>query len=557
MKRTFRWLKWAGGEAMQHPGQSAGRKEITRRHFIQLGGSLLLAACTPAPVSTTTAAPGTTATTAATTGTTAAAATTTTGAAPSAGVRFLMAENFWADWSPYASTALSQLRLERQVYDYLVDFPSGNLTEPEPLLATSWNQVDDVTWEFALREGVTFHDGQPLTAEDVKASVELASGFSGESAYSINWLPAQVEIVDAATVRISTESPFGPLLVALAWYAPILSAAFISSPAATPNGTGAFRLVDDQVNIKTMESNPDYWREPAKIQSLVWEFIQDPQTRLNALLDGSAHSIDRVPPEHLPLLENEAAIELISVTGIESVNLFVRPGRLPLWDENANFRRAVNWAIDRQPLVESLVLGNSQPAQSFLPTNTQFFAPQEPIYTFDPEMVAQELAAGGITDGGPEFELWVAEGFLPRATEVVQAIVGQMEQAGLKPRIVTSDLAGMIDDIFTDGGTGAMYHISWASSGDPHHAAAVYSSAFAWYFGDEQLQQLIDQGVSTADPDERGQIYADLQAHIWEQAWHVPLYNSDFTVASTTNLQGLRVQPNVFTTDFYTAELVE
>lgn len=540
---------------MEHPGQSDGRKEITRRHFIQLGGSLLLAACTPAPVSTTTGAPGTTTATAATTGTTLAA--TTTGAAPTASVRFLMAENFWADWSPYASTALSQLRLERQVYDYLIDFPSGDLGSPEEMLATSWSPVDDLTWEFALREGVSFHDGSPLTAEDVKASIELASGFSGTSAYSINWLPTQVEVVDASTVRISTEQPFAPLLVALAWYAPILPAAFIASPSPMPNGTGAFRLVSDEVNVKTMEANSDYWRGPPRIQQLVWEFIQDPQTRLSALLDGAAHAIDRVPPEHLPLLEGEEGIELVSVTGIESVNLFVRPGRLPLWDENANFRRAVQWSFDRRPLAENLVLGNSRAAQSYLPTNTKFFAPQQPEYVFDPDMVAQELAAGGITDGGPEFELHVAEGFLPRATEVVQAIVGQMEQAGLHPTVVTSDLAGMIDDIFTDGGTGSMYHISWASSGDPHHAAAVYSSAFAWYFGDETLQGFIDQGLSTADPAEREQIYADLQAHMWEQAWHVPLYNSDFTIAHSANLKGVLVQPNVFKTDFYTAELVE
>jgi peptide/nickel transport system substrate-binding protein len=99
-------------------------------------------------------------------------------AEPSGSVRFLIAENFWADWSPYASTAQSQRRLERQIYDFLVDFPSGDPSQPEPMLATEWEQVDDLTWEFSLREGVQFHDGSPLTAEDVKASIELGSGFS-------------------------------------------------------------------------------------------------------------------------------------------------------------------------------------------------------------------------------------------------------------------------------------------------------------------------------------------------------------------------------------------
>jgi peptide/nickel transport system substrate-binding protein len=473
-------------------------------------------------------------------------------------VRFLMAENFWADWVPYSSTALSQKRLERQIYDYLVDFPSGDLSQPEPSLATSWEQIDDTTWEFTIRDDVVFHDGQPMTAADVKASVELASGFSGESAYALTWAPAEVEIVDDYTVRIITEEPFAPMLAEL-WWTPIVSAQWLEGDegdlATTPNGTGPFRLVEDSVNVKTMEPNPDYWQEPATIDTLVWEFIQDPQTRLDALLSGDAHAIDRVPPEHLEILEAEGGIELVGVTGIESVNLFVAPGRLPIWDENADFRRAVNLSFDRGPLVENLVMGASAPAGSFLPTNTLFYQEQEPPFAADPEGAMAALEAAGVPDGGPPFEIWVAEGFLPRAVPVVEAMVAQMQGIGLNPTVVTSDVAGLIDDAFSETGTGAMYHLSWATAGDPNQAASVYSSAFAWYFGDEELDAMIAEGRTTLDPAEREQVYADLQAHMWEQAWHVPLYNSDFTLAHVSELEGILVQPHVFRTDFYPASL--
>jgi peptide/nickel transport system substrate-binding protein len=473
-------------------------------------------------------------------------------------VRFLMAENFWADWRPYSSTALSQKRLERHIYDYLVDFPTGDLEQPEPSLATSWEQIDDTTWEFTLRDDVVFHDGQSMTAADVKASVELASGFSGESAYALTWAPAEVEIVDDHTVRISTEDPFAPLLVEL-WWTPIVSAEWLEGDEARlesePNGTGPFRLVEDDVNVKTMERNPDYWGDEPQIETLVWEFIADPQTRLNALLGGEAHAIDRVPPEHLETLENEEGIELIGVAGIESVNLYVVPGRLPIWDENADFRRAVNLSFDRQPLVDSLVMGSAEVAGSFLPTNSLYYAEQQPPFTADPEGATAALEAAGVADGGPPFEIWVAEGFLPRAVPVVEAIAAQMQEIGLNPTVVTSDVAGLIDDAFSEDGTGAFYHLSWASAGDPHQAAAVYSSAFAWYFGDEELQALIDQGRTTVDPDEREQVYAELQAHMWEQAWHVPLYNSDFTLAHVSGLEGILVQPHTFRTDFHTARL--
>jgi peptide/nickel transport system substrate-binding protein len=486
------------------------------------------------------------------------AATGETGSSGS--VRFLIAENFWADWEPYQSTAQSQARLEEHIYDYLVYFPTGDLSAPEPMLATSWEQIDDTTWEFKLREGVTFHEGQDFTADDVKASIERASGATKtETVTAQNWVPTTVEVVDDLTVRLVTEKPFAPLLAQLG-DTPIVSAEWLEGDESRlkeqPNGTGPFKLADETRARKVMDANMDYWRDPPRIAELTWEFVQDPQTRLNALVSGQAHAIDRVPPEHIEVIEGNADLELLAVTGIESVNLWVRPGRLPLWDENENFRRAVNWSIDRQALVDELVQGQSQVATSYLPTETRFHATQDPQYGFDPAMVEEELQAAGEPDGGPQFELWVATGFLPRAEQVVSSIADSMQQVGLTPKIVTSDVAGMIDDIFSDGGSGAMYHLSWSSNGDPHQAAQVYAPPFAWFFGDTELERLVQEGLTTLDEAQREQIYGDLQAHMWEQSWHVPLYNSDFSIGHSASLVDLRVQPD-FTTNFYAAHIEE
>jgi len=486
---------------------------------------------------------------------------------PTGSLRFLVAENFWADWDPYNHTAQIQARLQAQIFDYLVDFPDTK-GDPVPMLATDWTQIDETTWEFNLRDGVTFHDGSAFDAADVKASIELASGAQlrpvadGDDVPSLtagSWVTTAVEVIDDDTVRLVSETPFASLFAQLGG-TPIVSSDDIgddmSGLAAAPNGTGAFTLVENEVEKKVMAANPDHWRGAPQIAELTWEFIQDPDTRLNALLAGQADVIDRVPPQHLDAVASSDGVSSTSATGIESVNLFVAPGRLPIWDENQSFRQAVTAAIDREGIVNGLVQGASAVATSFLPTETQGHVAGEPAYAKDIDAAKALLAEGGVTDGGPEFELWVASGFLPRAEEVGAAIAASLQEAGLKPKIVTTDLGAMIDDIFTDGGTGAMYHISWSSNGDPFSHAHVYSDSFAWYFGDEELQRLIDLSATTTDAAERAQVVTDLQAHMWDQMWHVPLYNSDFTIAHSDKVSGLDVRPN-FQTVFFPASVSE
>jgi peptide/nickel transport system substrate-binding protein len=533
--------------------QEMQQGRISRRTFIMralaLGVSIpgvigLLASCmpatAPAPAAGTTPAPA--------------------GEAAPAGstVRFLIAENFWADWLPYSSTAQSQGRLNAQIYDRLVEITTEDMGSFSPGLAAEWSQIDDLTWEFVLQQGVKFHNGQDFTAEDVKASIERASGATEvETTTAGDWVPTTVEIVDPQTVRLVTATPFGPLFSSLA-STPIVSAVDLAGDEellkTTPNGTGPFKVVSDEPDRKTMAANPDYWRGAPAIQELVWEFIQDPQTRLNALLAGQADAIDRVPPEHFAAIQGVPELVLKSVTGIEQVNLWCRPGRSEIWDTNADFREAVFWAIDRESLVANLVQGSSTVATSMVPTLTRFHTAQSPAYTLDAAAATAALEAAGLADGGPEFELWGATGFLPRAKEVVESIADSMRQIGLKPQIVLTDVAAVIDDIFSEDGTGLMYHLSWSSNGDPQSALSVYASPFVWTDGDPKIDELLAAGAATTDDAERAATYDELQSYLWTKRPHVPLYNSDFSVAHHRRLEGLVVLPN-FATLFYPAQV--
>ncbi|NEE03265.1 ABC transporter substrate-binding protein [Phytoactinopolyspora halotolerans] len=473
-------------------------------------------------------------------------------------VRFLIAENFWADWAPYQSTAQSQARLETHIYDTLLQFPSGELDQPEPSLATEWEQVDETTWEFTLREGVTFHDGTPFTADDVKASVELASGATDvETVLQSRWVPTTGEIIDDHTIRLVTEEPFASLLNAVRQTSIVSSEdleAGQDAMAQEPNGTGPFTLVDETETKKTMAANADYWNGPPAIEELVWEFVGDPQTRVSALLAGQADVIDRVPAEQHATIEGEDGYSLISATASEQVNLWSIPGRVSAWDESPELRRAVMLAIDRQALVDSLVMGESVVATSFAPEATLYHAAGSPAYEQDLDEARQLVQEAGAE--GLEFELWVASGFLPRAEQVGEAIAANLNEIGLNVRVVPSDVAGLVDDSNSESGTGLLYHLSWSSGGDPDAATGIYATPNRWTAGDETIDRLVAEGKTTIDPQEREAVYAELQAYLWEQLPHIPLYNSDFTVAYSDRVRDLRVLPN-YETDFYPASIGE
>ena len=484
-------------------------------------------------------------------------------------VRFLVAEAFWANWHPYLHTAQIQGRIEQQIFDPLIRIETDDLSAITPGLAESWEQLDEQTWEFTLRQGVEFHNGQPFSGADVKASIELATGATAEEVSTAsNLVPTTVEVVDDATVRLTTEVPFAPLLIELSTL-PILSAADIqpagdlATPSAgtetlkaAPNGTGPFRLANDEQNIKTMAANAGYWGGAPAIETLVWEYIQDSQTRLNALLAGQAHAIDRVPPEHLPVLESTANVALISKTGLENVNLWFRQEAGSPWDD-PRMRQAVAWSIDREAIVSSLVGGASEVAVSHIPNQALYATPGEPDYGFDPERAKALLAEAGFPDGGPELPLWGVTGFLPRGKEVAEAIADSLEQVGFQVELTITDVAAIIDGLFSEDKPGLTFHLSWSSNGDPHAAlATLYHSPGAWTgASDETIDELIDRGASTTDPEAREAVYAELQAYLWENMPHIPLYNSDFTIAHVDTLEGVTALNN-FMTYFDKARLV-
>ena len=305
-----------------------------------------------------------------------------------------------------------------------------------------------------------------------------------------------------------------------------------------------------------MEANLDYWRGSAKIETLVWEFIQDPQTRLNALLDGSAQAIDRVPPEHLPLLEERDDVDpAVSVTGIESVNLCVRP-RPPAAVGRERRLPQGGQLVDRPPAAGRQPGARQQRGAELPPERTRCTSRRSSRLRLRPGHGRHPARGAGVRRRRTRVRAVGGRRVPPALPRSCRRSSPRWSRSASSRGSSPPTSPAMIDDIFTEGGTGAMYHLSWASSGDPHHAAAVYSSAV----------RLVLRGQHVAGADRAGRDHpgpgaarADLRRRSRRTCGSRPGTSRCTTPTSpspTPNLTGVLVQPNVFRTDFYTAELV-
>lgn len=525
-------------EALEIAGHKLRRGELSRRDFVKLSSMLGIVAAVPSLAACGSESTGTT-------------------GGETRTLKFLVGEAFWANWHPYNHTAQIGFKIQRNLFDRLVEVrPDLELT---PGLAESWTQIDHRTWEFKLRKGVTFHGGQALTAGDVAASIELASGHDPKGkklSMAATWgVPHSATVVDDLTVRLRGAAAFGPLLNTLA-ITDICAAEDIAKGAKhlerKPNGTGAFELVDDRPNRKTLARFDRHYRGPAKLDQMIWEFIQDSQTRMNALLAGQAHIIDRVEPDQLSQLENGDDVKAISITAPEVQTMWFRQDKDP-FGSNVALRRAFAWSLDRQAMTD-LVGGNATLADSHLAVGLDFRAPQSPRYAFDPERAKAELDRAG---GPVSFELGASTGFYPKSKEVCELAQQNLEEVGFEVKLTLLELAAWIDMLFGKGKPGEVFHGGWGNlTKDPDFAVGtLLHSPGAWTGAhDDATDRLIDNGKQTTDRNERKAVYGQLQERLWEQLPSVPLMYSDLSNGIRENVTGYEVFPT-FVQDFWPVEI--
>ncbi len=409
------------------------------------------------------------------------------------------------------------------IYETLVVFDrSGKL---QPRLAESWKQVDELNLEMKLRKGVKFHDGSEMTADDVKFTIDryINSNASTDPdplkklkrAPNLNFITA-VSVTDPNTVKITTKTPSPLLLPKLTAEAMIVSKKYATAKgdaglAASPMGTGPYKFVEfKRDNYIDLDGFTDWWGAAGgpKVKKVRFRPIPDAQTRISALQAGEVDLITNVAPEQAKQLETGQKTGISTAPSVRVI--FITLNTLddspsPAL-KNAKVRQALNYAIDRDAIINNILLGNGFKISS--PINKLFFAYEDlPQYNYDPAKAKSLLAEAGFKDGF-DLEFKVPAGRYLKDKEIGEAITEYWKAVGVRVKFASETWSVYQPNIDARKQPPA-FMLGWGNSTyDPD--GTLYDQFVGQrysYYKNPDFNKLIDQGRTIVDQSKREEIY--------------------------------------------------
>lgn len=393
--------------------------------------------------------------------------------------------------------------------------------EIEPLLAESWKKVDDLTWQFHIREGVKFQNGTPLTADSVKLSMERALNANPRTQEMLN---VNSIAADGQELTITTKAPHTTLLGSLA--DPINSIIDTNvaedTIAKAPVGTGPFKIKSYTEGAEVVvERYDDYWDGKALINQATFKYIKDDNTRSMALQSGEIDVANNVSINNLPLFEDESNYVISTTTSLRIVMSYFNFNNEFLKDPAV--RKAIALGVDREAYANTLLKGTAVAATGPFPGSLPFGDKGLAGYKYDPAEATKILKDAGYsdTDGdgivekdGKKLALNIA--VFPTRAEI--PVIGEAMQAQLKEIGIDVSLQSYesVNPILKSGEFDlCLYNVNTATTGDPQsflelHFRTDGSTNYGKY-SNANVDSLIDEYKNEYDTEKRYDIATKVQ----------------------------------------------
>lgn len=389
----------------------------------------------------------------------------------------------------------------------------------QPGLATSWKQLDDFTWQFILRQGVKFSNGEPFDAESVKFFIELLQR-PGSAAFPVQRelsILKSARVIDSHTVEITTTAPT-PLLPR------ILAAMRVVPPAYwdtvghdsfrfAPIGTGPLEVQSWTESTVTLNAYSGSWRPP-KIKQVELVRIPESTGRLNGILADDIDIAMSLAPDDEIVLQSAGASLQSRSTGSILVWTFVTVEDTPLRD--VRVRRALNMAIDRDTLIAAFLGGEARVANQAALPEAFGYNPDLPPLTYDPEAAKNLLLEAGYPDGFP-MKVEVVLGGVPNDAAIYQQIGIYLKAIGVDVEIRTITLAQLVTGIGEGHWEGQSFNLDFSlyPALDGISPLRIHSclKRVPW-FCDEKASPLIESVFNEPNLEERESLTQNVQAYV-------------------------------------------
>jgi peptide/nickel transport system substrate-binding protein len=394
-------------------------------------------------------------------------------------------------------------------------------------LAESWSMSEDQrVYEFILRKGLKFHNGDPFTAEDVAFSFKRAKGAQLQEKVK------EVVIVDPHKVQFVLHEPwpdfmafYGTLVSAAGWITPKNYFEKVGAEVfrTHPIGLGPYKFVSIKPGIElVMEANEDYWRKVPSVKRLVFQSVPDGTTRLSMLKSGEVDVAYLLEGQLGESIRNDPKVKLVFSGGIGTFFLDF----FDMWDPKSPFadqrvRKAASLAIDRQALSDADTLGASKPNGNIVLKRFEYALPIEPD-PYDPAQAKKLLAEAGYPNGFDAGDLIPVPPYFASG----EAIVGYLAGVGIKTRLRTMERAAF----FAALGTKKLKGLCFCATAEYGNASTrmaviVPTSGNLAYGGYPDIDELYQRQLTETDPAKRELMLHQIQKTLHERTRFAPIFD--------------------------------
>lgn len=455
-----------------------------------------------------------------------------------------------ASLDPHIGISSASLNAMNPVFETLTRYDDNG--EIIPLLAESWEQLDELSWKFNLRKGVKFHNGEEMKASDVVFSFKRATSPLGARVqYIMNAFdPDGLEIVDDYTVIIRTFKPFSPII----GYLPYSGASIISEKAFTddpegasmnPVGTGPFKFVEWKKNDRiTYVKNEDYWGEKPAYKNLVIRAIVEANSRVIELETGGIDIAYEIPANEINRIESNENTEIVRRSSNAFNFVGMNASKKPF--DNVEFRRAIDLAIDEESIIQAVFRGTAVYTPGPVTPKQKYFDDSDVLPRYNPEEAKKKLEELGIKKG-EKFSITVVDN--KARIDAATIIQSQLSEVGIDLEIKVIESGTFYDVLQT--GEAEFYISGWGGVGFPEpdnnlygpiHSSQIPANNYCFYSNPE-LDRLLDLSRYTEDGPEREKIIKDIQKLLRSEVPYITMDNAEQIAGVRSNVKGFVPTP--------------